>query len=117
MATCEVCGNEYARAFTVEGPMGRHTFDCFECAIHALAPVCGHCGCRIIGHGIEASGEQFCCEHCSRMAAGGTIDLSAEAGGARRSGDDGRGTTVGQGGDREPAGMHGGDTSRWNVPG
>jgi len=31
-----------------------HTFDSLECAIHALAPVCPHCNCRILGHGVEA---------------------------------------------------------------
>lgn len=30
-----------------------HTFDSFECAIHKLAPVCEHCDCKIVGHGIE----------------------------------------------------------------
>ena len=24
-----------------------------ECAIHALAPVCPHCHCRVVGHGVE----------------------------------------------------------------
>ena len=27
----------------------RLVFDSFECAIHALAPRCSHCACRIIG--------------------------------------------------------------------
>ena len=31
-----------------------HTFDSFECAIHALPPPCDHCACRVIGHGVEA---------------------------------------------------------------
>lgn len=31
----------------------RHTFDCFECAIHLLAPRCDHCGCRIVGHRVD----------------------------------------------------------------
>jgi hypothetical protein len=31
-----------------------HTFDCFECAIAALAPECEKCGVKIIGHGLEA---------------------------------------------------------------
>jgi hypothetical protein len=40
MVKCEVCGNEYDKAFEV-GIQGRsHTFDCFECAIQALSPVC-----------------------------------------------------------------------------
>jgi hypothetical protein len=65
MAQCEVCGNEYTMAFTVEAQGARHVFDCFECAIHRLAPICEHCQCRIIGHGVEADGRFFCCAHCA----------------------------------------------------
>ena len=54
MAQCEVCGNDYYLSFEVVTAGARHTFDSFECAIHKLAPTCDHCGCRIIGHGIEA---------------------------------------------------------------
>lgn len=69
MATCEVCGNEYDRAFEVVKDGERHVFDSFECAIHRLAPACEHCGCRIVGHGIEAEGPRFfCCAHCARKA-------------------------------------------------
>ena len=64
-ASCEVCGNEYDKAFVVELAGERHTFDSFECAIHALAPQCSHCGCRVIGHGVEAHGRIFCCAHCA----------------------------------------------------
>ena len=63
---CEVCGNEYHMAFEVITAGQRHVFDCFECAIHALAPVCEHCGCRVIGHGVEAQGKFFCCGHCAQ---------------------------------------------------
>jgi hypothetical protein len=42
-------------------------FDSFECAIHKMAPVCAHCGCKVVGHGVEAKGEFFCCAHCARM--------------------------------------------------
>ena len=45
---------------TVDGKT--HTFDSFECAIHALAPTCAHCKCRVIGHGVEVSGHIFCCD-------------------------------------------------------
>ncbi|MGH2820257.1 MAG: hypothetical protein ACRDJ5_06365 [Actinomycetota bacterium] len=66
MAVCEVCRNDYDKAFEVSVPgRGTHTFDSFECAIHALAPGCAHCGCRIVGHGIEAGGSMFCCAHCA----------------------------------------------------
>jgi Rieske Fe-S protein len=65
MAQCEVCGNNYDKAFTVSMAGKVHTFDSFECAIHALAPSCDHCGCRIIGHGMEAKGSFYCCAHCA----------------------------------------------------
>jgi hypothetical protein len=45
-----------------------HTFDSFECAIHAMAPTCEHCGCRVIGHGVEAEGGIFCCAQCARQS-------------------------------------------------
>jgi hypothetical protein len=68
MAQCEVCGNEYDKAFEVSAGGETHVFDSFECAIHALAPTCEHCGCRIIGHGIEAEGRMFCCAHCAERS-------------------------------------------------
>jgi hypothetical protein len=51
MARCEVCGNDYDKSFQVTLAGKSHTFDSFECAIHALAPTCEHCGVRIAGHG------------------------------------------------------------------
>lgn len=66
MARCEVCGNDYDKAFSVLINDETHTFDSFECAIHALAPVCDHCGCRIVGHGVESDGAMFCCAHCAQ---------------------------------------------------
>jgi hypothetical protein len=62
---CETCGNEYDKAFTITMAGQTHTFDSFECAIHALAPKCSHCGCRIVGHGLEGEGKMFCCDHCA----------------------------------------------------
>ena len=38
MHTCEVCHNEYDKAFEIIMGGERHTFDSFERAIHALAP-------------------------------------------------------------------------------
>ncbi len=63
--TCEHCGNRYDKAFGVVYAGRTHVFDSFECAIHALAPRCAHCGCAIIGHGVEAQGAIFCCAHCA----------------------------------------------------
>ena len=37
---CEVCGNSYDKAFTIEMGGTKHTFDAFECAIQKLAPSC-----------------------------------------------------------------------------
>ena len=68
MAKCEVCGNDYYLSFEVIAAGARHTFDSFECAIHKLAPVCDHCGCKIIGHGIEAKDAFYCCAFCARHA-------------------------------------------------
>lgn len=66
MATCEVCGNDYDKSFEVMRGGERHTFDSFECAIHAMAPRCAHCGCSIVGHGVEADGTIYCCAHCAK---------------------------------------------------
>jgi hypothetical protein len=69
MAQCEVCGNEYDKAFQVSMPgEGTSTFDSFECAIHALAPTCEYCNVKVIGHGVEADGHFYCCAHCASMA-------------------------------------------------
>ena len=65
MASCEVCGNDYDKPLEVTRDGQTHVFDSFECAIHAMAPTCAHCGCRIIGHGIEADGDMYCCAHCA----------------------------------------------------
>jgi hypothetical protein len=65
MPVCEVCGNDYDKAFEVHAQGASHVFDSFECAIQALAPICAHCGCRVIGHGVEADDRIFCCVHCA----------------------------------------------------
>jgi hypothetical protein len=65
MAQCERCGNEYDKAFEVLMSGRAHVFDSFECAIATLAPSCHHCGCTIIGHGVEADGVFYCCAHCA----------------------------------------------------
>lgn len=66
MPTCDNCGNDYDKAFQVIKDGKTHTFDSFECAIQKLAPVCEHCQVRIIGHGLEAGGRFFCCDHCAQ---------------------------------------------------
>lgn len=66
MTVCATCGNDYDKTFEVIGAGGESKhFDSFECAIHAMAPRCPHCGVHIIGHGIEADGTVFCCAHCA----------------------------------------------------
>ncbi len=49
MPKCDGCGNEYDKSFQVVMGGQTHVFDSFECAIHALAPVCPHCHCRVVG--------------------------------------------------------------------
>jgi hypothetical protein len=66
MAVCDVCGNDYARAFRVTLSDGTEcTFDSLECAAHRIAPACFHCGCRVLGHGVETPGGVACCAHCA----------------------------------------------------
>ncbi|MBA2687663.1 MAG: hypothetical protein H0U64_06145 [Gemmatimonadaceae bacterium] len=66
MAKCDVCGNDYDKSFTVTMQGKTGTFDSFECAIHALAPKCAHCGCMVIGHGVESNGTVYCCANCAK---------------------------------------------------
>lgn len=68
MPQCEVCGNEYDKTFEVKMEKQTHIFDSFECAIQALAPTCSHCGCKIVGHGVEADDAFYCCAHCANKA-------------------------------------------------
>jgi hypothetical protein len=68
MALCEVCGNDYDKSFTVSLSGEDHVFDSFECAIHALAPECAHCHCRVVGHGVEVGDQIFCCAHCAEVS-------------------------------------------------
>lgn len=65
MGRCEACGNDYDRSFEVVMDDRTHVFDSFECAIHLLAPLCNHCNCRIIGHGVQVGECIYCCAYCS----------------------------------------------------
>jgi hypothetical protein len=49
---CEVCGNDYDKAFQVTMKGKTRTFDCFEC--------------RVVGHGVENAGKIYCCANCAR---------------------------------------------------
>lgn len=68
MARCDTCGNDYHRSFEVRRDGNIHHFDSFECAIHKLAPECAHCGCRVIGHGVESGETVYCCVHCAEQS-------------------------------------------------
>ncbi|MFW6067319.1 MAG: hypothetical protein ACOC97_03205 [Myxococcota bacterium] len=67
MTRCATCGNEYDGGFEIVVNGERHAFDCFECAIHRLAPTCGSCGIRVLGHGVQAGDRVFCSSHCARQ--------------------------------------------------
>lgn len=78
MTRCDVCGNEYQDAFTLRTAGGdEYVFDSFECAIHRVAPECAHCGCRVIGHGIQAGERIFCCAHCAQESGVGSVSDNA----------------------------------------
>lgn len=77
MASCDTCGNDYDKMMRVEYQGKLYQFDCFECAIHKLAPSCAHCGTQIIGHGVESDSMLYCCANCSR--AEGQTDLRDRA--------------------------------------
>ncbi len=66
---CDVCGNDYDKAFTITTHDGQaYTFDSLECAIEKMAPHCAHCGVRVVGHGMEKDERFFCCAHCAQVA-------------------------------------------------
>lgn len=67
MTRCDVCGNDYDKAFQVTQLGRTMTFDSFECAIQAMAPTCAHCGCRVVGHGVETGDKIYCCAHCAKQ--------------------------------------------------
>ena len=69
MPVCYTCGNDYDKAFQVTLHNGEtYHFDSVECAAHVVAPPCETCGVRILGHGLEADGRIFCCDHCAEQA-------------------------------------------------
>ena len=65
MPVCDTCGNSYDKTFGITLDGRDYTFDSFECAISKLAPECGRCGVRILGHGVEAEGTIYCGAHCA----------------------------------------------------
>jgi hypothetical protein len=77
MGICEVCGNDYDKTMDIIASNGTHTFDSFECAIHALAPSCRHRGCRIVGHGVESDGAFY--RGASRAHQAGLASVSDRA--------------------------------------
>jgi hypothetical protein len=66
MPRCHTCHNEYDKTMEIKKEGRSYIFDSFECAIHALAPKCHHCECRVMGHGVEQDGVIFCCASCAR---------------------------------------------------
>jgi hypothetical protein len=79
MGVCATCGNTYDKTFDVTFAGRTHTFDSFECAIHLVAPRCAHCGCAVIGHGVESEGVIYCCAHCAEAVGVGGLRDRAES--------------------------------------
>ncbi len=67
VGVCDNCGNNYDKTFVIRLKNKEFLFDCFECAIHKLAPVCTHCNSKIIGHSIEIDNMTYCCNHCANQ--------------------------------------------------
>jgi hypothetical protein len=67
--TCTTCGFSTDEPLRISYHGATKDFCCFECAIAPLAPQCGHCRCRVIGHGTYGDdGLVYCCSHCAREA-------------------------------------------------
>lgn len=81
MATCTTCGNDYELAFEVKTHDGHdYAFDSIECAAHKIAPRCAHCECVVLGHGIQADAQVYCCANCAREdGIDGVADSAAAA--------------------------------------
>ena len=62
---CEVCGNVYDKSFEVRMGGESHIFDSFECAMHAFAPHCAHCGLELLGHGVVLGDTIYCSYACA----------------------------------------------------
>lgn len=65
MAVCITCGTDSDQSFTVTWGGRSASFDCIECMATMVAPICWHCGCRILGHALRVAGRQYCCDHCA----------------------------------------------------
>ena len=63
--SCEVCGNNQGQCFEVLLGGEKHVFDSFECAIRALTPHCGYCGCQLTGDGIVVGNTIYCSYQCA----------------------------------------------------
>ncbi len=64
---CELCGNECEKPLEVRREGVTHVYDCLECAVHSLAPVCGQCGCRIMRRPVEIEDRVFCSANCAAI--------------------------------------------------
>ena len=63
--SCEVCGNDQGQCFEVRLGGDRHVFDSFECAMRALTPHCGYCGCQLTGDGFVVGNTLYCSYQCA----------------------------------------------------
>lgn len=66
MSTCYSCRSKRQNTFRIFLKNGRSfEFDCFECAIRALAPHCQRCGLEVLDRGIEVGESIFCGVPCA----------------------------------------------------
>jgi hypothetical protein len=67
LARCDTRGYDYDKSFQIVMSGRTQTFDSSELAIQSLAATCAHCGCRILGRGVEEKGSIYCCAHCAKQ--------------------------------------------------
>ena len=80
MARCDVCGNDYDKSFQiVQGRQVAHFRQLRMRHSWHLRRRVSHCGCRIIGHGMEAHGEFFCCAYCAKQSGAPQMKDRAES--------------------------------------
>jgi len=68
VSKCETCGSQNGDLFEVVKDGVSRTFDSFDCAIEAMAALCGNCGCLVTGKNSVDRNDGFCCKACHQQA-------------------------------------------------
>lgn len=66
MARCEVCGNDYDKAFVVTLEGSEHTFDSFGAPSTPWPPSATTAAAGWLGMGSKVTAKSICCAHCAQ---------------------------------------------------